>query len=286
MNQNQKQEIKLLLSQYVAQFKSQSQAVQTLKNVSEATVIQILKDRWESISPEMWRTVGKQVGWSSSLSLVETMVFQTCLLYFSISKEHGETFALIGKSGCGKSHAGKWYANSMKGKNVYYLECAGYWNKKYFLQEMIQAMGKTFSGNVYEMMDFIISELRRQDSPMFILDEIDKLNEPVLLFFITLYNKLNKLCGFVWTSTSAIMGRISKNVNRKIGYSELQTRISTFIELPDLNRAEVKELCYSRGITNEEEISRAINECNGGNIRRIDRLYVKQLVRDKIKQSA
>jgi DNA transposition AAA+ family ATPase len=282
MTSVQKTEIAELLEKYVASFDSQAKAVASLKDVSEATVIQMRKSNWGSISDAMWRSVAKQIGYQKKTSLVETMVFDTCILYYGLAKDEGATFALLGHSGCGKTHAGQWFSKSAK--NAYYIECAGYWNKRYFLLEMIQAMGKDFTGNVYEMMEYIITELRRQDNPVFILDEIDKLAEPVLLFFITLYNKLNGLCGFVWQSTHAMQTVMNKRA-KKIGYSELKTRISSFVELHKLSREEIKELCTAKGITSEEDIDKAYSECENGNIRRIDRLYIKHLAKARSKRA-
>jgi Cdc6-like AAA superfamily ATPase len=283
MNLEQKKEITLMLSEYVKGYDSQRQALALLTGVSEATGIQILTNKWNSISDSMWRTVGKQIGWNERKSrLVETQDFSTVILYLSIAKEHGETFSLVGPAGSGKTYAGKWYAESMKSRNVYYLECAEYWNKKYFLVELLQAMGRNSAGmNIYELMNEVVAQLRKQDKPMIILDEVDKLRDEVLYFFITLYNKLHGICGFVWTSTDVIVGRIDKGINRnKKGFQEIKSRIgSRFIQLHGTNKHEVVQLCQSNGITEEEEINRIYNEY-GGDLRRIDRNYIKKVARE------
>lgn len=283
MTQNQKQEIRLLTEQYCKGFESQAKAVATLKDVSEATIIQMLKNRWDNITNEKWRIVGKQVGWNETRKApVETLDFETLILYYSIAKENGATFAITGKAGFGKTFSAKWYRDNMKGRNVHYLECASYLNKKYFLIELIQAMGKNPAGmNVYEMMKYVVSELRKQEHPLIILDEVDKLKDDVLQFFITLYNELNGLCGIVWISTDSIKKRIAAGVRlNKSGYNEIYRRIGrAFIELRGTDFNEVKRICHSNGITEPEEIQKAFNQYDG-DLSRIDRITLKNKVKE------
>lgn len=289
MTNQQKQEIQALLNNYIAQFESQAKAVATLQDVSEGTVISMRSGKWDNIATKMWRNVGKQIGWDTRNSrLVETMDFQTLILYFTLAREHGATFAITGRAGYGKTFAGKWYRDQMKGKSVYYLQCAGYWNKKYFLIEILEAMGLSPAGmNIYEMMKYIISELRKQDKPLIILDEVDKLKDEVLFFFITLYNELNGLCGIVWTSTDAIKKRIATGIRlNKPGYEEVFRRVGRkFIELIGTNREEVNAICQANGINEAEEISAITNEYQG-DISRIDRAYLKKLAKESMKKTA
>ena len=282
MTTQNKNEIKNLLTDYCDTFGSQAKAAASLDNASEAVIIQILKNNWESISDAMWLNVGKQVGFTGrEVQMVETLTFQTLCLYYDISKDEGSTIAAVGKAGIGKSYAGKWYAKAHRKHNVYYLECAEYWSKKDFLRLLLSKIGKNSEGlSITDMMQAIVREVRRQNKPLIILDEIDKLSDPILKFFITLYNELNRLCGFVWTSTNAIEKRIIKGVNsNKSGYQELKSRIGqNFIMLPVANAAEIRELCEANGITHAEDIARIINECDG-DMRRVDRNVLRNKIR-------
>lgn len=281
-----KKEITLLLKTFVEGFSSQKAAANQLNDVSEATIINILKNNWNGVSDAMWINIGKQVGWNQRRSkLVETMDFNTLILYYSTAKEHGEAFALVGGPGSGKSYTGQWYAEQMRKQNVYYLECAEYWNKKYFLQELLKEMGFDAAGmNVYEMMDEVITRLRKQHQPLIIMDEVDKLKDEVLYFFITLYNKLHGMCGFVWTSTDHIARRIEKGVNKnKKGFKEIKSRIGNkFIQLRGTNRQEIVQICQANGIVDELDINTIYNEYEG-DLRRVDRNYIKRLVKQKMR---
>lgn len=292
ITEQQKTEIKWHLTNYVACYPSQRQASQSLNDCSEATMIAILTGKWESVSENMWRNVGSQIGVGKrSMTLIETVDFQTLVLYFSLAKEEGATFAIVGGAGYGKSATGKWFAANNRSNNVFYLECAEYWNKKMFLVNLLQTMGKHETGmNVGEMMEKIVHELRKQKRPLIILDEIDKLSDPVLKFFITLYNELNTTCGFVWTSTNAIEKRMRKGLNtNKSGYQEVFSRIgSRFIELRGTNPEEVREICKANGISSQEDINKIINECNG-DLRRVERNFLKHRAKDiqkKLKSAA
>jgi Cdc6-like AAA superfamily ATPase len=281
INEQQKKEIAAALKNYAATFTSQKEAAKSLKDCSEATLIAIVKENYGGISDAMFTNIGKQIGvFKRELKMVETQDFQTLILYYSLAKEEGATFAIVGPGGSGKSYAGKWYAAANRTRNVYFLECAEYWNKKTFLSNLLKAMGKGETGmNAGEMMETIVSELRHQHQPLIILDEVDKLTDPVLKFFITLYNELNTLCGFVWTSTNAMQKRMKKGLGtNKIGYQELFSRIgSRFVELHGTTPAEVTELCQVNGITEREEIAKIVNEYNG-DLRRVDR----SLLRNKL----
>jgi hypothetical protein len=279
MTTQQKQAIAWKLENYVKSFNSQKQAANSLKDCSEATLIAVLKNNWSTVSEAMWLNLFNQMESShNKTALVETANLMTLVLYFSIAKEEGATFAITGGAGYGKSAAGKGYANANRGKNAYYLECAGYWNKKMFLSNLLQAMGKVFTGmNIGEMMETIVGELRRKDKPVIILDEIDKLSDPVLNFFITLYNELNGVCGFVWTSTDNIEKRMRKGVNQnKNGYQELYSRIGQkFIVLPRASNEDIAAICLANGITDQEEVARITNE-SMGDLRRVERNMLKK----------
>lgn len=282
MNLEQKKEITLLLKAYVESYSSQKQAINLLQNVSEATVISILNNKWNGISDSMWRNVGKQIGWNERRAkMVETQDFNTLILYYSIAKEHGETFAIVGNTGYGKSCTAKYYSENMRGRNVYYVECDDYWNKKYFLVELLKSMGKNSSGmNIYEMMQEIITTLRKQEHPVIILDEIDKLKDEVLYFFITLYNQLHGICGIVWQSTDNIVSRIEKGINRnRKGFQEIKSRIGrNFIVLNGTSKQELVQLCHMQGITDELEINEIANTYSG-DLRRVDRVYLRRLMK-------
>lgn len=282
ITQEQKKEISWHLENYCAGFSSQKTAAATLKDCSEATIIHMINQKWSDISDKMWHNVAKQLNVGSRKIIpVETLDFITLITYFDVAKQEGASFAITGDAGFGKSFAGQWYADNHRSQSVFFIQCAEYWNKKMFLAAILQRMGKEPAGlNVAELMDTIVRELRRMNKPMIILDEVDKLKDDVLKFFITLYNELNQLCGFVWTSTDNIDKRMRKGLNlNKNGYKELWSRIgSRFIELKGTTHKEVKQICEENGITDINEINTIINSY-GGDLRRVERSLLKARVK-------
>ncbi len=273
-----KKEIQTALSIYVQSFNSQKAAAESLNDVSEAVIIQIKNNEWSKIADKMWRTVAKQLGVGKrKMTLVETLDFQTLILMFCTAKEEGATFSIVGQAGSGKTAVSTWYTEMNRQQNVFRLECCEYWNKKTFLIKLLQAMGKSDAGmNPTEMMETIVRGMRKLHQPLLILDEVDKLSDPVLKFFITLYNELNGECGFVWLSTNTIETRMRKGLSKnRNGYQELWSRIgSRFIHMDGVNAKELTQICKANGITDTEEVNKIINEC-GGDLRRVERNFLK-----------
>lgn len=281
MTDAQKNEIRMLLNEFVGQFPSQARAVAHLKNVSEATVINIRNSKWESISDEMFRNVGKQIGWNTkgAWHIVETLDLNTLITFFADAKDYGNVFALCGSAGCGKTFAAEHFA--ARHQNTYHMVCAEYWNRKMFLSKLLEKMGKEHGGyNVTEMMDLIIDTLMKQDNPLIILDEADKLSDQVLYFFITLYNMLKGKCGIILMATDFLKKRIMRGVkmNQK-GYAEIYSRIGRrFVKLVGTDRKEVQAICEANGITNPLDISEIYNDYDG-DLRRVEKMVHTKLVK-------
>lgn len=274
----QKTEIANELAAYVSNYNSQAKAFASLANVSEATGIQILKNKWADISDAMWLNVGKQIGWNTKqVSIVETQDVRTMVEFFEIAREEGANFAIIGNTGSSKTFTAKWYAAMNRKSSVYHIRCSDYWNKKMFLGEILEQMGVSNTGfNVAEMMATIVTTLRKQYRPLLIIDEIDKVSDNVLYFYITLYNELEGLCGITMLGTDYLQKRIERGVARNTkGYKEIYSRLGAkFISLDGTDKAEVTEICKAHGITNALDITEIYNSYKG-DLRAIDRKVLK-----------
>jgi Cdc6-like AAA superfamily ATPase len=273
MTDSQKKEIQMLLKTFIEQYNSQAKAVNALKNVSEATIINIRRGDWESISDDMWRNVGKQVGFSGKgkWQLVETKAAQTLINFFDDAREFSNVFAITASPGSGKSFIAEWY--EQKRQNVYLISCSEYFNRKVFLQQILSKMGKVNTGlNVPEMMELIIETSLKKEIPLLILDEFDKVPDSILYFFITLYNKLEGNMGIVMMATDHLAKRImrGRKMNKK-GYSEIYSRIGRrFMLLPDVEEKEVFEICKANGVSDPQDLHSIYNECDG-DLRRVKR---------------
>jgi len=273
MNNTEKQQIADRLAEYCARYESQNKAANSLKGVSAATISQMLNHNWDLIKEEMWRNVATQIGHTNSQwAIVETRDFRILNMLLSDARDNSNVFAVTGDAGTGKSFALRQFTD--ENKRVYLLSCNEFWNRKMFLQELLAAMGKDYSGyTVGEMMFEVVRGLKIQDSPLIILDEADKLSDQVLYFFITLYNQLEDHCGIMLIATSHLEKRIKRGIKlNKKGYTEIYSRIGRkFIELKGVGSIDVKAICNANGIT-EASVIKEIFQNSEGDLRRVKRL--------------
>ena len=272
MENTDKQQIADRLRAYVGQYESQNKAANSLKDVSPATVSNMLTGKWDLIKVEMWRNVSAQIGGNDTNIWNNTETAAKKLLngILTDAQTHSNVFAVIGKAGLGKTATMKEFA---KRPNAYRLQCSEFWNRKIFLAELLETMGEDYTGlTVAEMMYEAIKRLKQKQNPVLEIDEADKLSDQVLYFFITLYNELEDHCGIVLCATDHLKKRIKKGIalNKK-GYNEIYSRIGRkFIELPDLSYTDVVNVAAANGVEDRKLIKEIWEDCDG-DLRRIKR---------------
>ena len=265
MENQTKSAISETLKSYIARYESQNKAANSLKGVSSATISQMINGNWEQIKDDMWRNVAAQVGYNETEWVaVETRDFRILTQLLQDSQMYSNVFAVTGAAGTGKTFTLRQYA--AKNRRTYLLNCAEFWNKKMFLQELLASMGRDGAGSsVAEMMYEIVLELKRQDNPIIILDEADKLSDLVLYFFITLYNQLEDQAGIILCATNFLDKRIKRGVKRNTkGYNEIYSRIGRkCVELKGLSQTDIAAVCRANGIDQDKQISEVIADCDG-----------------------
>ena len=274
MTHNEKQAIADSLRSYVATKGSQNQAARTLRQVSGATISQVLNGNWDLISDEMWRTIASQIGHDANgWQVIPTEGYNRMYHLLRDAQQNALVLAVTGDAGCGKSQAVKQYA--AENQNVIVLSCSEYWNRKLFLNELLRALGRTdYIGNtVGEMVAEAMLRLKRLENVVLVLDEADKLNDQVLHFFITIYNQLEDQCGILMCATPYLEKRIKRGVqNNRKGYREIYSRIGRkFIPMPVVNDSTIADVCEANGITDRRTIARIIDDSDC-DLRRVKRL--------------
>lgn len=272
MTTNEKRQIQQALTEFCALKGGQNKAAATLKQVSAATISQILNDNWELISDEMWRSIAAQIGYDSRVwNVVETRGYKRVYDLLTDTQYNSLVVAVTGDAGCGKSEAIKCYERN--NRNVYNLSCSEYWNRKQFMQELLTAMSLDSSGStVAEMMQDIVIALKKREHPILVLDEADKLSDQVIYFFISLYNKLEDRVGIVLCATDYLEKRIKRGVrmNRK-GYKEIYSRIGRkFVPVQVVNAEDVAAVCKANGIEDAKTITEIYEDCES-DLRRVKR---------------
>lgn len=262
-----------ILEQFIVQKGSQNQVAAGMHGVSAATLSQMRNHKWEAIADEMWRKVAKYVGVAANeWNYAETRNSKDLLQFFTESQQFSLVMAITGKAGAGKSESAKKY--ELENKNAFLLSCNEYWDKRWFLRELLEKMGKDHSGmTLPEMMHKAVVLLKSLESPIIILDEADKLADNVLLFFITLYNALENHCGIVLMATHFLEKRIRRGMAmEKKGYREIYSRVGLrFIELENTNYSDVEKICLANGLDDHSLIRTISKDCDG-DVRRVRRL--------------
>ena len=267
-----KEQIAEKLAKYVEKMGSQNKAAHSLKNVSSAVLSQIKNRNWDLISEDMWRNIAAQIKFhSSDKEIIETINFREISALLKDAQQHSNVFAVVGPAGCGKTESLKTYAKN--NTNAFLLSCNEYCNRKTFLMELLQVMGRDYGGlTVAEMMHEAVKRLLAMEEPVIFMDEVDKLPDQVLLFFITLYNKLEGRVGIVLIATDHLAKRIKRGVKiNKKGYNEIYSRIGRkFIELNGVTYSDVVGICTTNGI-DEKHLIKAIWDDSENDLRRVYR---------------
>jgi len=252
---------------------SQNKAANSLNGVSSGTISQVLNHNWELINDAMWNKIARQIkantnGWQ----FANTGTAQTLTFYLENAKNKSMVMAITAAAGTGKTSTTKIY--SRENDNVYHLNCNEYWDRKWFLQELLKTMGKDPAGmNMPTMMERAVTELQKVEQPQIILDEADKLRDQVLYFFITLYNRLEDNCSIILMATHHLQKRIERGLSlNKRGYAEIYSRLGKrFVEAEPITLKDVVMICGLNGVTDNATIKEIWQDCDG-DVRRVKRL--------------
>lgn len=267
-----KQNISSALATYCERYESQTRAANSIKNVSPATISQMINGKWELIKDDMWRNVAAQIGYKDDKwEAVETSGYKRMMKILSDAKENSLVMGICGDAGTGKTFSCKQF--TMRNKQVYHLCCSEYWNKKVFLSELLLNMGRDYTGySISEMMMEAVRCLKMQDKPLIILDEADKLSDHVLYFFITLYNQLEDECGIVLCATSHLEKKLKRGVKlAKKGYAEIWSRLGRkCVALKGVTAADIAKICETNGIEDAKSIDEVIADSES-DLRRVKR---------------
>jgi DNA transposition AAA+ family ATPase len=276
MNKDQKLRIQELLEKFCEGFDSQAKAAKALRDVSAATISQIRNNNWDLISDAMWLSIGKQVGYDTGdWKIVETLNYKLIRGFLMDAKAQSRTHGIVGGASWGKDTAAKDFKRDFP--DVYLINCNEFFNKKYFMIQLLKEMGKNTDGSVPELVERAVSSLNRTFRPVIVLNEADKLNDATLYFFITLYNLCEDKCGIVMMATDHLEKRISRGMflNKK-GYHEIFSRLGRrFIELKKPSKTDITTICTANGVTDPLIISEIFNSAEG------DLRRVKKLVQNK-----
>lgn len=272
MTDQQKQQIKNKLSEYVSRYASQNTAANTLKDVSSAMVSLILNDKWDKIANEMWRNIANQIGvvdWNR----VETRCFKLLTETFDDAKKFANVYGVTAQAGSGKTFAARDFVKNHP--NSFHIVCCEWWGVKLLFSEILRVMGlesKVVTNDNAAMMDSIAKALRAMPSPLLIIDEADKLGDKVFCGGISLCNALEDVCGIIFMATDNLSSRVTTGVRfSKRGYNELYSRMGRrFIDIKPNKQDDIAMICIANGVSNKSDIEKIISDCDM-DLRRVKR---------------
>ena len=275
MNQDEKIKIQ-------AQIKSQAQRpgwsqakVAIAAGVSKATISDMVNGKWDLIRDEMWRKVSAAlIAKPSEWRIAETADIRILHRVFRKAQKHSMSVGVSHQAGSGKTAAARTYVAGHD--NAYHLICAQSFTSRLFLIKLGKAMGLDVEGlRTWEVIETITSALETSDKPLLILDEVDKLNDRTLLFFIEFYNRLEDKCGFILMGAPYLRLRIEKGaIKDKMGFREILSRLGKkFLPLKGAELADIELICRENGIETKAIITEIFNEYRdaGYDLRRVKR---------------
>lgn len=281
LTNEQKNEIRDLLAQYVDRYPSQNRAANSLVGVSPATLSTILNGRYETISDDMFLKIRNQIAprKGDDWSLCETTLFKELSALLTDAQSYQNVAWATSPAGSGKSTTAVDYTK--KHDNAFLISCSEDMKRGDFIREMARVIGVNVTDmSMREALERVTKYLLSLDEPLLIFDEGDKLPDAVFYYFITIYNRLEGHCGIVFISTNYIKRRmeIGLSYNKK-GYDEIHSRICRkFIDLTPANGNEVAAVAHANGIADDRIIKAVVKDAAtcAFDLRRVRREVHKQ----------
>lgn len=282
MDNSKKTEIRNRLAKYCQRYPSNNMAAASLKDISTATLSNILNEKWNSISDAMWRRLESQLVKNEGWQIFSTGAYQDMTLYLQYCQNNSSVMWVAAPAGIGKSTASASYAALHR--NVFRLTCGPDMTRGDFVHELAGQVGVRTNGmSVRGAFSEILRHIVTLEKPLLVFDEADKLADSVMFYFISIYNALEDRCGIVFLSTAAIKKRITNGVLRdKKGYDEIESRICRrYVNLTPVSAGEIEQICLANGLQDPAAIGRVKADVRafGNDLRR-----VKQSVRRELQQ--
>lgn len=281
LTNEQKNEIRDLLQEYVSRFPSQNRAANSLVGVSAGTMSTILNGRYETISDEMFVKIRAQISPNKAedWTLCETMLYKELNTLLADAQQYQNVAWAVSPAGSGKSTTAADYA--AKHENAFVISCSEDMKRGDFIRELARVIGVNVSDlSLRAALERVTKYLLTLDNPLLIFDEGDKLPDVVFYYFITIYNRLEGHCGIIFISTNYIKRRIECGLSyNKKGYDEIHSRICRkFIELTPANGYEVAAVARANGIDDDKTIKAVVKDASTCNfdMRRVRREIHKQ----------
>lgn len=262
MTQQQKTEIKLLTQERIAaKGLSNNQASKQI-GVSAALLSNLLNDKWDQISDQMWLKIANWAGYQlSSWTIFETRNTKAIHELCEDARLNSRFLAVAGDTGLGKTTALKFYSSNRQ--NAFYVLCTVTMTRKDFLAAILQSIGLETEGSLHNRVASIINKLGGMDAPVLILDDFGKLNDSCVRMIQLIYDGLEGRCGIVIAGLNYMKDLIFRNAAKdRPGFRELKRRIGYWQPLYGITKAFIATVCNKYGITEDHALRFVEVNCN------------------------
>ena len=269
MTNEQKKQVKDALVRYVANYDTQAIAAESLEGVSASTISLVKNNNWELLSDRIWHNIARQVGFYCGEWLpADTSCFLLLRILFGDAQHYAMTYGIAIGEGIGKTFAAAHYAHNHD--EAYYLAGLEQYNRKSFMNLLLQAAGVDAKGTVPELMQQFTNLISEKEEPVIIIDDAHKLKDRVLHLLVMLTNSLAGKAGIIIMGSENLRMRIIEGVRlKKIGYDDIFKSIGRrFITLATLGPKDVELVCRANGLFDEDTI-RFINDSAGHNLHKV-----------------
>lgn len=245
--------------------------------ISPSYMSQIVNEKWSNIANKTWQEVALNLGikLNTVWNTAETSTYLSFQELLKTAKKHRMSIGISGDAGYGKTEAYEGFVK--KTKNAFLIQFDEYWTKKIALQNFMRKLGLDPNTlTTAEMSQDIIIQLKSLDDPIVIFDEMDKTKDSVMMFYISLYNKLDGHCAFAISGSPYFQKAVEKNARRdKRGYKEFYSRLGRkFIKPQAPTHADIELICNENGVFDKDEIYR-IYKTSENDLRRVKREVLK-----------
>ena len=234
-------------------------------NVSNATISNMINENWESISDEIWQTVGNVVGYRASWTIAETFNIKQMFSVMNTARSTRSFWAVSHRAGSGKTASIKLFAQ-LNTQGVYSIQ-AQEWTQRQFLVALCNKLGieitgayKSIAALLELVCDFFVK--RNAENPILLIDEADKLKDGAKRMLIPLYNKLEDKLACVIAGTDNLEIEIKRGVRHaKKGFDEIDSRFGrTYFKLAGATFKDIEMICKANGVSDIVVIKRIFHQ--------------------------
>lgn len=249
MTLDQKNQIKELVSQRIADTKLSNNVAATQIGVSPAMLSHLLNNKHEHLGDKTWMRFAHWVNHNTSKqwTILNLPNFKNISSLCKDAKSNHRFLAVAGETGLGKTTALRNYVS--KNENSFYTLATITMGRKEFLSAIQRSIGLDTDGSLHKRIYSIINRLKSMESPLLILDDCGKLNDGCLRLIQVIFDELEGHIGLVLSGTNAFRNYINKMATKdKIGFRELKRRVGYWLPMSEVTNAIVGQIAKSYGV--------------------------------------